>query len=113
MEDGKPVSKDTIKDVATAVVERNQTSTADNTSTHCVALQLDVSASRVLKVLREILQFYPCKISLLHELKPTIYDLRLIFPLTFLARMEVDDTWPWTVQWNDEVRCYLNGTANT
>lgn len=109
----KPVSEDTITDVATAIVERNQTSTAGNSSTRGVARQLDVSASTVWKVLRKILRFYPYKISLLHELKPTDYDLRLTFALTFLARVQVDEAWPWKILWSDEAHFYLNGTVNT
>ena len=48
----KPVLEDTITDVATAIVERNQTSTAGDSSTRLVARQLDVSASTVWKILR-------------------------------------------------------------
>ena len=51
----KPVSEVTIIDVATAIVERNQTNTAGDSNTSGVARQLDVSASTVWKVLRKIL----------------------------------------------------------
>ena len=54
----KPVSEDTVTDVAIAIVERNKTSTAGDSSTRGVARQLDVSASTIWKVLRKILQFY-------------------------------------------------------
>ena len=40
----KPVSEDTITDIATAIIERSQTSTAGDSSTRGVARQLDVSA---------------------------------------------------------------------
>ncbi|KAF8797271.1 hypothetical protein HNY73_001556 [Argiope bruennichi] len=46
----KPVSEDTTTDVATAIVERNQTGTAGKQRTRGIARQLDVSASTVWKV---------------------------------------------------------------
>ena len=49
----KPVSENTILDVATAIFGRNQTSTACNSNTRGVARQLNVSASTVWKVLRK------------------------------------------------------------
>ncbi|GFV44142.1 transposable element tc3 transposase [Trichonephila clavipes] len=27
--------------------------------------------------------------------------------------MEVDDTWPWKMQWSDEAHFYLDGAVNT
>lgn len=38
---------------------------------------------------------------------------RLAFALTFLARMENVDAFPWTILWGDEAYCLLNESINT
>ena len=88
---------------------KNQSRTAGNSSIDGVVRQLNVNASIVWKVLKEILQFYPHKISHLHELKLTGCDFQLVFALTFLAIMDVDEAWPSTVLWSDKAHFYLNG----
>ncbi|GFX34552.1 uncharacterized protein TNCV_3657901 [Trichonephila clavipes] len=40
-------------------------------------------------------------------------EKRLTFALTFLARVEVDASWPWKILWSDEVHFHLSGTVNT
>ncbi|GFV48877.1 uncharacterized protein TNCV_1342861 [Trichonephila clavipes] len=40
-------------------------------------------------------------------------DKRLTFALTFLARVEVDASWPWKILWSDEAHFHLSGTVNT
>ncbi|GFV38715.1 uncharacterized protein TNCV_4420831 [Trichonephila clavipes] len=37
----------------------------------------------------------------------------LTFVLTFLARVEVDASWPWKILWSDEAHFHLSGTVNT
>ena len=43
------------------------------------------------------LKAYPYKIYRLQDLKPSDYDLREEFALTFLARIEMDFYWPWHI----------------
>ena len=33
--------------------------------------------------------------------------------LTFLARMEMEQNWPWNILWTDEAHFYVCGTVNT
>ncbi|GFU50783.1 uncharacterized protein TNCV_2494891 [Trichonephila clavipes] len=40
-------------------------------------------------------------------------EKRLTFALTFLARVEVDASWPWKILWSDEAHFHLSGTVNT
>ncbi|GFT16004.1 uncharacterized protein TNCV_3315611 [Trichonephila clavipes] len=39
-------------------------------------------------------------------------EKRLTFALTFLARVEVDASWPWKILWSDEAHFHLSGTVN-
>ncbi|KFM77080.1 hypothetical protein X975_13612, partial [Stegodyphus mimosarum] len=74
---------------------------------------MDMNYSTVWRVLRGVIGFYPYKISRLHELKPSDYDKRVTFPLSFLARVEIDYAFPWHILWGDECHFYLNGSVNT
>ena len=109
----KPVSEDAITDVATAIVEGSQETIAGTSSARGVARQLDMNYSTVWRVLRRVIGFYPYKISRLHELKPSDYDKRVTFALSFLARIEIDDAFPWHILWGYECHFYLNGSVNT
>lgn len=109
----KPVPQDTIEAVATAIVDRGQDNIAATSSARGVARNMDMPYSTVWKIVRKIIHFYPYKISRVQELLYTDHDKRLTFALTFLARMEVDDAWPWKILWGDEAHFYLNGTVNT
>ncbi|GFS52244.1 uncharacterized protein TNCV_4849801 [Trichonephila clavipes] len=40
-------------------------------------------------------------------------EKRLTFASTFLARVEVDASWPWKILWSDEAYFHLCGTVNT
>ncbi|GFV37059.1 uncharacterized protein TNCV_2382061 [Trichonephila clavipes] len=40
-------------------------------------------------------------------------EKRLTFALTFLAKVEVDASWPWKILWSDEAHFHLSGTVNT
>ncbi|GFX43809.1 uncharacterized protein TNCV_4110881 [Trichonephila clavipes] len=42
------------------------------------------------------------------QLKPHNPDIRKTFTLEFLARMVVDDSWPWNLLWMDEAYFHLN-----
>ncbi|GFT37031.1 uncharacterized protein TNCV_175491 [Trichonephila clavipes] len=40
-------------------------------------------------------------------------EKRLTLALAFLARNEVDASWPWKILWSDEAPFHLSGTVNT
>src|SRR5215813_6425209 len=109
----KPVSEEVITDVATAIVERSQGTIGGSSSARGVARELDLNVSTVWKVLRRVLHYYPYKISCTQELKPNEFDKRLTFAVTFLARMEMDDAFPWTILWGDEAHFHLSEFVNT
>ncbi|GBL93011.1 hypothetical protein AVEN_54647-1 [Araneus ventricosus] len=51
--------------------------------------------STVRKILRNTLQCYPFKITHVQKLVPADLPKREAFVLQFLARMEMDNAWPW------------------
>lgn len=108
----KPISAEVVSEVATAVVEQSLTNDHGISSARSVSRQLGMSYSTVWKILRKIVKFYPYKISHNQTLLDTDIDRRLSFALTFLARVEVDDSWPWNILWSDEAHFYLNGDVN-
>lgn len=75
------------------------------------ARSLNVHYSTVWKVLWKITQFNRYKISRVQELRHTGHDKRLTLALTFLAKMEVEDTWTVKILWGDEIN--LNEIVNT
>lgn len=109
----KPIGAAVVSEVATAVVEQSLTNNRGTSSARAVSRQLDVSYGTVWKILRKIVHFFPYKISHNQQLLGTDPERRLSFALTFIARMEVDDFWPWNILWSDEAHFYLNGTVNT
>ncbi|GBM18396.1 hypothetical protein AVEN_72738-1 [Araneus ventricosus] len=74
---------------------------------------LNVPVSTVHKILRNILQCYPFKITHIQELVPADLPKREAFALQFLARMEVDSAWSWNILWTDEAHFHLQGCINT
>ncbi|GFS61563.1 transposable element tc3 transposase [Trichonephila clavipes] len=48
----------------------------------------------------------------MQKLKPQDQKTHLEFAYRFLARMEVDDAWPWKFLWSDEAHFYLYGAVN-
>ncbi|XP_035226341.1 uncharacterized protein LOC118198705 [Stegodyphus dumicola] len=109
----KPVCEDVITDEATAIGEVSQGTIAGTSSARGVARQLGMNYSTVCRVLRRVIGFYPYKIRRLPELKPSDYDKRVTFPLSFLARVEIDDAFPWHILWEDECHFYLIGSVNS
>lgn len=107
----KAVPDDAVTDVATAVFD--DTGTSSGPSARAIARQTDMPYATVWKILRKTLHFYPYKISRVQALHITDPDKRLTFALTFLARMEIDNDWPWNILWGDEAHFYLNGSVNT
>ncbi|GFV11487.1 uncharacterized protein TNCV_1413641 [Trichonephila clavipes] len=57
--------------------------------------------------------FFPYKIRHNQQLMANDREKRLTFALTFLARVEVDASWPWKILWSDEAHFHLSGTVNT
>lgn len=109
----KSVSVETTEAVALAVEEAAMDSTQGTCSVSAVARRLDLPLSTVYKIVRKVLLYYPYKIKLVQQLKPSDPALRETFALSFLARMEVDMNWPWSMMWTDEAHFYLNGDVNT
>ncbi|GBL82323.1 hypothetical protein AVEN_252486-1 [Araneus ventricosus] len=72
-----------------------------------------MSVSTVRKILRNILQCYPFKITHIQELVPADLPKREAFARQFLPRMEVDNAWPWNILWTDEAHFHLQGSVNT
>ncbi|GBO15961.1 hypothetical protein AVEN_123548-1 [Araneus ventricosus] len=72
-----------------------------------------MSVSTVRKILRNILRCYPFKITQVQELVPSDLPKREAFALQFLARMEVDNAWPWNILWTDKANFHLQGSVNT
>ncbi|GBM95098.1 hypothetical protein AVEN_3702-1 [Araneus ventricosus] len=78
-----------------------------------ISRTLDMPDSTVRKILRNILQCYPFKITYVQELVPVDLPKREAFALQFLARMEVDNACPWNILWTDKAYFHLQGSANT
>ncbi|GBL80579.1 hypothetical protein AVEN_225267-1 [Araneus ventricosus] len=47
------------------------------------------------------------------EFVPADLPKREAFALQFLARMEVDNAWPWNILWTDEAHFNPQGSVNT
>ena len=105
----KPIRNEELHAVATAIEDP----TAGPSSARAISRQLDMPYSTVWKILRKLLKFYPYKISRTQQLLQGDAETRLHFSLTFLARMEVEESWPWNILWSDEAHFHLNGTVNT
>ncbi|GBN38746.1 hypothetical protein AVEN_131644-1 [Araneus ventricosus] len=60
-----------------------------------VSWHLGVPYSKVRNILRKMVHFFPYKISHNQQLLDIDREKRLIFALTFLARVDVDASWPW------------------
>ncbi|GBL86369.1 hypothetical protein AVEN_164543-1 [Araneus ventricosus] len=74
---------------------------------------LDMPVSTVRKILRNILQCFPFKITPVQELVHADLPKREAFALQLIARMEVDNAWPWHILWTDEAHFHLQGSVNT
>lgn len=101
-----------VEEVATAVQEESSGG-EQPCSARRIARTLDRPVSTVHNILRNILQCYPYKICHVQELFPSDLQAREGFALEFLARMEVDNDWPWKILWTDEAHFHLTGYVNT
>ncbi|GBN16423.1 hypothetical protein AVEN_126506-1 [Araneus ventricosus] len=78
-----------------------------------VSRHLGVPYSTVRNVLRKMVHFFRYKISHNQQLLAIDREKRLTFVLIFLARVEVDASWPRQILWSDEAHFHLRGTVNT
>ncbi|GBN70247.1 hypothetical protein AVEN_199609-1 [Araneus ventricosus] len=78
-----------------------------------ISRTLDMPVSTVRKILRNILQCHPFKITYVQKLIPPDLPKLEAFALQILDRMEVDNAWPWSILWTDEVHFHLQGSVNT
>ncbi|GBM67478.1 hypothetical protein AVEN_18366-1 [Araneus ventricosus] len=106
----KAIASTSVEDVATALQEASS-SALGTCSERGITRTLDMPVSTVRKILRNTLQ-YPFKIRHVQELVPADLPKRESFAQQFLARMEVDNSWPWTVLWTEEAHFHLQGSVN-
>lgn len=90
----KRVNSAVVEDVATAVVEGSSESLHGSVSVPTISRTLDMPYSTVRHIMRRILNFYPYKIKVVHQLERHDPEIRKTFALQFLARTAVDDSWP-------------------
>ncbi|GBM62572.1 hypothetical protein AVEN_95550-1 [Araneus ventricosus] len=108
----KAIALTSLEDVATALQEASS-SALGTCSAQGISRTLDIPVSTVRKILRNILQCYPFKITHVQELVLADLPKREAFALQFLALMEVDNAWPWNILWTDEAHFHLQGSVNT
>ncbi|GFX54935.1 uncharacterized protein TNCV_3318521 [Trichonephila clavipes] len=109
----KSTRSDVVKDVATAIVDQSMDNVIGCSSARAVSRHLGVPYSTVWNVLRKVAHFFPYKIRHNQQLMANDREKRLTFALAFLARVEVDASWPWKILWSDEAHFLLSGTVNT
>ncbi|GFX42303.1 uncharacterized protein TNCV_110231 [Trichonephila clavipes] len=109
----KSTRSDVVEDVATAIVDQSMDNVIGCSSAHAVSRHLGVPYSTVRNVLRKVVHFFPYKIRHNQQLMANDREKRLTFALTFLARVEVNASWPWKILWSDEAHFHLSGTVNT
>lgn len=109
----RPVTPQIVEEVTVAMAENAGRNLRSSSSARAVSRQLNIPWSTVRKVLRTIVKWYPYKLHITHQLLPHDADIRIDFALTFLARVEVDDMWPWNILWSDEAHFTLTGAVNT
>ncbi|GBN56512.1 hypothetical protein AVEN_104823-1 [Araneus ventricosus] len=86
----KAIASTFVEDMTTALQEASSR-TLGTCSTRGISRTLDMFVSTVRKILRNILQCYPFKITHVRELVPVKLPKRETFALQFLALMEVDN----------------------
>ena len=79
-----------VEEVATAIVEQEIENVQGTSSARSVSRHTQIPYSMVRKILHQMLQFYPYKISSVQELLPGDAADWKNFALIFLARMQVD-----------------------
>ena len=108
----KRISNETVE-VAFDVVKRESGSQYSPTSARAVLRDLSLPWSTVRKILRSSLKWYPFKISFVQPLNPTDSEKCLNFVTNILARIFVNNEWPWNILWSDEAHFTLDGAVNS
>ncbi|GBN55605.1 hypothetical protein AVEN_170805-1, partial [Araneus ventricosus] len=108
----KVIASTSVEDVATAFQEA-PSSALGTCSARGISRTLDMPVSTVRKILRNILQYYPFKITHIQGLGPSDLPKQETFALQSLARMEEDNAWPWNILCIDETHVHLQGSVNT
>ncbi|GFU32491.1 uncharacterized protein TNCV_4890101 [Trichonephila clavipes] len=109
----KSTRSDVVEDVATAIVDQSMDNVIGCSSARAVSRHLGVPYSTAWNVLRKVVHFFPYKIRHNQQLTANDREKRLTFALTFLAKVEVEASWPWKILWSDEAHFHLSGTVNT
>ncbi|GFX69998.1 uncharacterized protein TNCV_340251 [Trichonephila clavipes] len=94
------------------MVERASSSIYSSESGQSVSRGIEIPWSTVPINLHYILKWYPYKSRVMQTLKPQDKKTRLEFPCQYLAKVKVDDTWPWKILWLDEAQFYLVEAGN-
>ncbi|GFX70417.1 DUF4817 domain-containing protein [Trichonephila clavipes] len=76
------------------------------------ARRLGLPSSSVRNILRRILQLYPYKLQLCHELLSADTAQREAFAKWAFSKMEQDPTWVFNILWTDEAHFSLHGYVN-
>ncbi|GFY22163.1 DUF4817 domain-containing protein [Trichonephila clavipes] len=76
------------------------------------ARRLGLPPSSVHNILRRILQLYPYKFQLCHELLPADTAQREAFAKWAFSKMEQDPTWVFNILWTDEAHFSLHADVN-
>ncbi|GBO13215.1 hypothetical protein AVEN_129878-1 [Araneus ventricosus] len=105
----KVIASTSVEDVATVLQEASG-STLGTCSGRRISRTLDMPVITVHKILRNLLQYYPFKITHVQELVPSDLLEREAFTLQFLARMEVDNAHLWNILWTEEAHFHLQGS---
>ncbi|GFV87672.1 uncharacterized protein TNCV_779561 [Trichonephila clavipes] len=108
----KSTRSDIVEDVATAIVDQSMDNVIGCSSARAVSQHLGVPYSSVECTEKSGVHFSPYKICHNQQLMANNREKRLTFALTFLARVEVDASWPWKILWSDEVHFHQSGTVN-
>ncbi|GFX99875.1 uncharacterized protein TNCV_259121 [Trichonephila clavipes] len=95
------------------VEEDKSSNVLASTSVRRVAEALGLPRSTLLKIMRNILRYYPYKLQFVQELLPYDFETRHLFSLQFLVRLEVDPEWLWNILGTDEAHFHLDGSVNT
>ncbi|GFX17346.1 uncharacterized protein TNCV_3553501 [Trichonephila clavipes] len=84
----------------------------ETSSAREAARRLSVPPSSVRNILRRILQLYPYKLQLCHELLSADTAQREAFAKWAFSKMEHDPTWVFNILWTDENHFSLHGYVN-
>ncbi|GBM39848.1 hypothetical protein AVEN_45804-1 [Araneus ventricosus] len=101
----KAIASTSVEDVAAALQEASS-SAFGTCSAQGISRTLDTPVCTVRKILRNILQCYPFKITHVQEFVPADLPKRETFALLFLFLMEVDNAWPWNILRTDKSHFY-------